>query len=88
MATVFRAISSGRSTPLPIKQQFLDLARTAHRGQNIEKTEVSPEQQLRQIAVIKLIAAYRHRGHQKAKLDPLGLVKREHIAELELPRMV
>ncbi len=68
----------------PIKQQFLDLARTAHRGQNIENTEVSPEQQLRQIAVIKLIAAYRHRGHQKAKLDPLGLAKREYVAELEL----
>ncbi|HCO08906.1 MAG TPA: 2-oxoglutarate dehydrogenase E1 component [Acinetobacter ursingii] len=68
----------------PIKQQFLDLARNEHRVQNIEKTEVSPEQQLRQIAVIKLIAAYRHRGHQKSKLDPLGLAKREHVAELEL----
>ncbi len=36
------------------------------------------------LAFLQLIAAYRNRGHQKAKLDPLGLAKREEIPDLDL----
>ncbi|MEX3012967.1 hypothetical protein AB3538_17985 [Acinetobacter baumannii] len=36
------------------------------------------------MAFLQLIAAYRNRGHQKAKLDPLGLAKREDIPDLDL----
>lgn len=38
----------------------------------------------KQVSVVQLISAYRQRGHQKAKLDPLGLAAREHVADLEL----
>lgn len=38
----------------------------------------------KQVKVLALISAYRHRGHQKARLDPLGLAEREHPADLEL----
>ncbi|GAB5414472.1 MAG: 2-oxoglutarate dehydrogenase E1 component [Congregibacter sp.] len=38
----------------------------------------------KQVKVLALISAYRQRGHQKANLDPLGLVQREHIADLDL----
>ena len=37
-----------------------------------------------QIQVIKLIQAYRNRGHQKAKLDPLGLKPIRHCDDLDL----
>ena len=36
---------------------------------------VGPER--RQVAVLQLIAGYRNRGHQKARLDPLGLMERQ-----------
>ena len=38
----------------------------------------------KQVRVVALISAYRQRGHQKAQLDPLGLARREHVADLEL----
>jgi 2-oxoglutarate dehydrogenase E1 component len=38
----------------------------------------------KQVKVLALISAYRQRGHQKARLDPLGLAEREHVADLEL----
>ena len=37
-----------------------------------------------QIQVIKLIQAYRNRGHQKAKFDPLGLKPIRHCDDLDL----
>jgi 2-oxoglutarate dehydrogenase E1 component len=40
---------------------------------NLLYKAVSTEHERRQIGVLQLIAAYRNRGHQKAKLDPLGL---------------
>lgn len=38
----------------------------------------------KQVAVVQLISAYRQRGHQHAKLDPLGLWQREKVRDLEL----
>lgn len=37
----------------------------------------------KQIAVLQLINAYRFRGHQQARLDPLGLQEQSPIAELD-----
>ncbi len=34
--------------------------------------------------MLQLIAAYRNRGHQKARLDPLGLMQREAVPDLDL----
>ncbi len=42
------------------------------------------EHERKQIKVINLINAYRFRGHQKAKLDPLALMERAPVADLEL----
>ncbi|HEY9034871.1 MAG TPA: 2-oxoglutarate dehydrogenase E1 component [Pseudomonadales bacterium] len=38
----------------------------------------------KQVAVIQMISAYRQRGHQRASIDPLGLMKREPVRDLEL----
>ncbi|MBI3772550.1 MAG: 2-oxoglutarate dehydrogenase E1 component [Gammaproteobacteria bacterium] len=37
----------------------------------------------KQVAVLQLINAYRVRGHQQAKLDPLGLQAQQPLAELD-----
>ena len=42
------------------------------------------EHQVKQVAVLQLINAYRFKGHQKADLDPLKFVKKEPIADLTL----
>ena len=45
---------------------------------------LSQEHQTKQVAVLQLINAYRFKGHQKADLDPLKLVKKEIIPDLTL----
>jgi len=47
-------------------------------------TEVSSEHERKQMRVIELIAAYRHRGHKRATLDPLGMVARPPAPVLDL----
>ncbi|MCH8177828.1 MAG: 2-oxoglutarate dehydrogenase E1 component, partial [Proteobacteria bacterium] len=42
------------------------------------------EHQVKQVAVLQLINAYRFKGHQKADLDPLKLGNKETIADLTL----
>lgn len=67
-----------------VREQFLLLGRNSNRIQPVVQSTVSTEHEKRQIGVLQLIAAYRNRGHQKAKLDPLGLAKREEVPDLEL----
>ncbi len=67
-----------------VREQFLLLARNSTRVQPMAVSSVSTEHEKRQVGVLQLIAAYRNRGHQKAKLDPLGLMEREHVPDLEL----
>ncbi len=67
-----------------VREQFLLLGRNSNRVQPVIQSAVSSEHERRQIGVLQLIAAYRNRGHQKAKLDPLGLAKREQAYDLEL----
>jgi len=38
----------------------------------------------KQVRVVQLISAYRQRGHQKAQLDPLGLMERPEVPDLGL----
>ncbi len=45
---------------------------------------VNIEHERKQVKVQNLIAAYRNRGHQKARLDPLGIWKRAPTPDLEL----
>jgi len=45
---------------------------------------VNVEHERKQVKVVQLISSYRFRGHQKAELDPLGLMEREQVPDLEL----
>jgi len=42
------------------------------------------EHERKQVKVVQLISSYRFRGHQKASLDPLGLMVREDVPDLNL----
>ena len=46
--------------------------------------DVASEHERKQIRVLALIGAYRHSGHRKANLDPLGLWERQPAADLDL----
>lgn len=63
-----------------IRQQFAELAKNKHR----EVVAVQGSGDSRQVKVLQLINAYRFRGHQHAKLDPLDLWKRPRVRDLEL----
>ena len=47
-------------------------------------TEVSSEHERKQVHVLELVSAYRHRGHRRARLDPLSLWERDPAPELDL----
>lgn len=68
----------------PIREQFLLLAKNQHRARLAPQSTVSSEHERKQIKVLQLISAYRGRGHQQAKLDPLSLMQREHVPDLTL----
>ena len=42
------------------------------------------EHEAKQVSVVQLISSYRVRGHQRANLDPLGLMRREDVQDLKL----
>ncbi|MGK2914460.1 MAG: 2-oxoglutarate dehydrogenase E1 component [Porticoccaceae bacterium] len=45
---------------------------------------INIEHERKQVKVVQLISSYRFRGHQHAKLDPLGLMERENVPDLHL----
>ena len=47
-------------------------------------TEISDEHATKQVRVLEVIAAYRNRGHRRARLDPLGVWRRADAPELDL----
>lgn len=66
-----------------IREQFAALGK--QRVRTVEGAgSADLEHERKQIKVINLINAYRFRGHQKAKLDPLALMVRAPVADLEL----
>lgn len=67
-----------------VREQFLLLAKNSTRAKALPTSRVSTEHERRQVAVLQLIAGYRNRGHQKARLDPLGLMQREQVPDLDL----
>lgn len=67
-----------------IRDHFIYLAKNKSRVQPLIVSSVSSEHEKRQVKVLQLMTAYRVRGHQKANLDPLGLMEREPIPDLEL----
>ncbi len=67
-----------------IREHFLSLAQNNRRPQAVSGGQVSSERDKKQVGVLRLIQAYRMRGHQASSLDPLGLWEREKIADLTL----
>ena len=51
---------------------------------SIQTNRIHDKTNSKQVKVIQLIQAYRNRGHQKAKLDPLGLKPIRHCDDLEI----
>jgi 2-oxoglutarate dehydrogenase E1 component len=47
-------------------------------------TSVSTAHETKQMRVQDLVSAYRHRGHKKANIDPLGMMERPQMPQLEL----
>ena len=67
-----------------IREHFVYLAKNKTRSQSVAITSVTSEHEKKQVKVLHLINAYRVRGHQKAALDPLGIMRREQVPDLEL----
>ncbi|MEH6628915.1 MAG: 2-oxoglutarate dehydrogenase E1 component [Motiliproteus sp.] len=67
-----------------VREHFLYLAKNQRRSQPGPVSSVSSDHEKKQIRVLRMINAYRVRGHQQAKLDPLGLHQREEIPDLDL----
>ncbi|MCF5142439.1 2-oxoglutarate dehydrogenase E1 component [Pseudomonas edaphica] len=67
-----------------IRDQFVLLAKNQRRAQPVSAGSVSSEHEKKQVEVLRLIQAYRMRGHQAAQLDPLGLWKRPAPADLSI----
>ena len=60
-------------------------------GKNRARPLVAPgsgganiEHERKQVKVVQLISSYRFRGHQKANLDPLNLMERQEVPDLDL----
>jgi len=76
---------NGVSTDTPhsiVRLQFEQLAKAPVR---LRTSDVNvSEHERKQVRVLQLMSAYRQRGHQKARLDPLGLWQRPPVPDLEL----
>ncbi|MFM1892795.1 MAG: hypothetical protein RLZ44_1872, partial [Pseudomonadota bacterium] len=66
----------------PIRANFARLAKERHRRIDTAGPALSAGAAAKQAAVLRLINAYRVRGHQSARLDPLGLSAQVPIPDL------
>jgi len=67
-----------------IRDHFVLLAKNQRRAQPVSAGSVSSEHEKKQVEVLRLIQAFRMRGHQAAKLDPLGLWQRPAPVDLSI----
>ncbi|MFM2484133.1 2-oxoglutarate dehydrogenase E1 component [Celerinatantimonas yamalensis] len=65
----------------PLKEYFLRLARD--NNSRISSSAQDPQTGSKQVKVLQLINAFRFRGHQHAKLDPLELWKQPRVPDLD-----
>ena len=90
----FDALPSGQSLPevraqdvahSTVVQHFERLGRNRLKAKP-EKvaTSISTEHETKQMRVQDLISAYRHRGHKRASIDPLGMMERPVMPNLDL----
>ncbi len=68
----------------PIREQFLLISKNQRRNTSATQSQVSSGYDQKQLRVFQLINAFRFRGHQHATLDPLGIMEREQVPDLEL----
>ena len=69
----------------PVKEQFLLISKNQRRvASSTTQSQVSSGYDQKQLRVFQLINAFRFRGHQHAKLDPLGIMEREQVPDLDL----
>lgn len=66
-----------------IREEFARINREARQAA-APLARLSADAETKQIHVLQLINAYRFRGHQHAKFDPINLRAKEHVPELEL----
>ncbi|HCL73118.1 MAG TPA: 2-oxoglutarate dehydrogenase E1 component, partial [Gammaproteobacteria bacterium] len=68
-----------------IKRDFKTLSKVSRYAPVLSNEAViNSEHESKQVHVLQLISSYRVRGHQKANLDPLGIMHRERVPDLEL----
>lgn len=67
-----------------VRDHFLYLAKNKKHTAPVPVSSVSSEHEKKQVRVLRMINAFRVRGHQIAQLDPLGIQKREHVPDLDL----
>lgn len=68
-----------------VRERFARISKMRVRTEaTVAHDSQATQHERKQVRVLALISAYRQRGHQKARLDPLGLAEREHVADLEL----
>ncbi|WP_440996776.1 2-oxoglutarate dehydrogenase E1 component [Arhodomonas sp. SL1] len=66
----------------PIREQFAELGRRRGRVDGAA-AEMAPDVAQKQAAVLRLINAYRFRGHQRADIDPLHLRDKPEVPDLD-----
>lgn len=67
-----------------VRAHFLELARQKRGAVRATLDDsLATEHERKQIRVVQLISAYRQRGHQKANIDPLNLMQREQVPDLD-----
>lgn len=68
-----------------VREHFLYLSKNQRAtAQATPVSSVSSEHEKKQVRVLRMINAFRVRGHQMAKIDPLGLLEREEVPDLDL----
>jgi len=80
----FKGITTEDVPHSTIREHFLYLAKNKSRAQPLVISSVSSDHEKKQVKVLQLITAYRFRGHQQARLDPLELMKRSEVQDLDL----
>ena len=83
----FADLRNGAMSPdqdhLQIQAEMKAAVQQKRRGNGVAGT-VSSEHEAKQVKVLQLINAYRVKGHQKARLDPLALSEVPEISEMTL----
>jgi 2-oxoglutarate dehydrogenase E1 component len=87
--TYFQTLPADGSTATDVshstvRDHFVLLGKNQRRAQPVSAGSVSSEHEKKQVEVLRLIQAFRMRGHQAAQLDPLGLWQRTAPADLSI----